>query len=132
MSQDAITNPMLLSSLRDASFNLSLGEDFRSGEETPTGQFLVDSYADRLMDDLFEDVEEMLGGRPKQPEPPEQIEESISSQPDSANFIDSSTFEPSLDGETNKPQSEVEAQLNLGLRALDERLANSALEKLRL
>lgn len=54
-------------------------QELNPGQETPaqgnatagTGAFMVDSYADRLMDDLFEDVEHMLsGGMPRlSPEP---------------------------------------------------------------
>lgn len=78
MSQDASTS--LLKPTQDMPSDHLPEAGFSAGVVSESGGFPVESYADRLMDDLFEDVEEMLGGhtsansdeveQPEEPAPP--------------------------------------------------------------
>jgi hypothetical protein len=113
MSQDANTRQVFLNASQDGSVQ-SWGATLASVAGNPEG-FSVESYADRLMDDLFEDVERMLdgGGRratkksvspdPDQPEPKKVVAEDsapsalplvVRSQPDSHQEIVSAKPDP--------------------------------------
>lgn len=69
MSQDASVNPILSHELEER-VSSSSWDHRPPADENDAPPLAVESYADRLMDDLFEDVERMLhrGGVP-QPEP---------------------------------------------------------------
>ncbi|MEX0270919.1 hypothetical protein AB3R30_17390 [Leptolyngbyaceae cyanobacterium UHCC 1019] len=62
MFQDASTNPILPNSP-------DVVTEAKSEEATETGGFSSNSYADRLMDDLFQDVEQLLHGESRQTDP---------------------------------------------------------------
>ncbi|WP_421658055.1 hypothetical protein [Leptothermofonsia sp. ETS-13] len=81
MSQDASTS--LLKPSQDAPSDSLLGEAYDVGAMSQSGGLSVESYADRLMDDLFEDVEEMLRNGLKPPSEPELPEASASRSPTS-------------------------------------------------
>ncbi len=65
MSQDASIRQVLLNPLSDTTSLYSAEAAFGADGSTPAGKLPVESYADRLMDELFDDVEQMLGGNIK-------------------------------------------------------------------
>jgi len=70
MSQDASTSHALLNAVQDSPQSQSWETPVSSGVVNEPGSFSVESYADRLMDELFDDVERVLTGgatRPAQP-----------------------------------------------------------------
>ena len=71
MSHDASTKQVLLNPPQDELSARSAAKGAGLGMETTAGNVAVESYADRLMDDLFGDVEQLLGGeaRSTPPEP---------------------------------------------------------------
>lgn len=69
MSQDA-TRQTFLNSTTNPSSAQPWGETFGSDVVTETGSFSVESYADRLMDELFEEVEQALDRGVELTEPP--------------------------------------------------------------
>ncbi|MGA7936117.1 MAG: hypothetical protein WCA35_21365 [Kovacikia sp.] len=106
--------------------NLATGDDFGFTEGTRLGKFPVESYADRLMDELFEDVEEMLGGSPKPQVEPEPVKE----EPAPAQTPAQGFFGLSPSTRFSKPNPEtVESGSDFGLSQRHEQLAESNLEK---
>jgi hypothetical protein len=125
MSQDANTSQMLLNSLQSMSLDLSRGEDFGSAEGTQSGKFPVDSYADRLMDELFEDVEGMLSGGAKPPAEPELTEEEPAPPQISAN----SFFGLPLTARFSNASQAAAPESDSELSQLDKQPADFSLEK---
>jgi hypothetical protein len=73
MSQDTSTS--LLKPPQDVPSDSPSGEAYDIGAVSQSGGLPIESYADRLMDDLFEDVEEMLRNGLKPSSEPELPEE---------------------------------------------------------
>ncbi len=71
MSHDASTTQVRLNSMQDELSASSSPQGMGLGMESVAGNVAVESYADRLMDDLFADVEQLLGGESRSPKEPE-------------------------------------------------------------
>lgn len=125
MSQNANTSQMLLNSLQSMSSDLSRGEEFGSDERTQSGKFPVESYADRLMDELFEDVEGMLGGGAKPPAEPELTEE----EPAPPQISTNSFFGLPLTARFSSVSQAAEPNSDSGSSQLDRQSADLNLEK---
>lgn len=89
MSQDASRSQTLHSPTKTSSSSPSWEGSFGSEVTTESGGFSAESYADRLMDELFGEIEQSLEMRtrlpdtPLEPEPPAKKQPSVSSDPGS-------------------------------------------------
>ncbi|UBF29024.1 hypothetical protein K9N68_14995 [Kovacikia minuta CCNUW1] len=112
--------------MQNTSLDLSREEGFDSDKGEQLGRFPVESYADRLMDELFEDVEGMLDGGPKPQIEPEALEVEATPQPAvSTNFFGLSLPTP-FSNQDSATKSDPELESNL----VNGQFADSSLEQM--